>query len=176
MFERLDMYVLAGLFAAYFGVLALGMFWQSQTVRGPWLYLLRAFFPNWQFYHQVGSVPHLYVRSQEAQGPWSDWRMVYPRHQRSTWRLFHNPWGNRDLAQQNLVEHLSSDIKELGEGADASQLVSYQLVCRLAAHAIRTHQLQATASHYQLEIRLERSGPQGLISTDTVLRSPSMTL
>ena len=170
------MYILAGLFAAYFGVLALGMFWQSQTVRGPWFYLLRAFFPNWQFYHQVGPVPHLYVRSQEPGGQWSDWGNVYPRHQRSVWRLFHNPWGNRDLAQQNLVEHLSSDIKELGEGADASQLVSYQLVCRLAAHTIRIHKLEALVSHYQLEIRLERCGPQGLISTDTVLRSPSMSL
>ena len=104
------MHILAGLFVLYFCLLALGMFWRSQTVRGPWFYLLRAFFPNWQFYHLVGPVPHLYVRSQAPDAPWNDWRLVYPRQQRHVWRLFHNPWGNRDLAQQNLVEHLCSDV------------------------------------------------------------------
>ena len=157
----------------YFGLLTLSLFWRSHTVRGPWFFLFRAFFPNWQFYHLVGPVPHLYVRSQAPGGEWSDWQWVYPRQVRSVWRLFHNPWGNRDLAQQNLVDHLSSDIKELGEGADASQLVSYQLVCRLAAQAARTRQ---AAGHYQLELRMERPSPQGVLSSDTVLRSPEMTL
>ena len=76
------MHILAGLFVLYFCLLALGMFWRSQTVRGPWFYLLRAFFPNWQFYHLVGPVPHLYVRSQAQDAPWSEWRLVYPRQQR----------------------------------------------------------------------------------------------
>ena len=67
-------------------------------------------------------------------------------------------------------------MKDLGEGADASQLVSYQLVCRLAAHAVRQYKLEDNPTHYQLEIRLERSDPQGLISTDTVLHSPSLKL
>jgi hypothetical protein len=157
----------------YFGLLTLSLFWRSHTVRGPWFFLFRAFFPNWQFYPLVGSVPLLYVRSQTAGGDWCDWQLVYPRQARSVWRLFHNPWGNRDLAQQNLVDHLSSDIKDLGEGADASRLVSYQLVCRLAVQAVRAQQ---TAGPYQLEIRLERFSPQGVLSSDTVLRSPEMAL
>lgn len=157
----------------YFALLTLGLFWRSHTMRGPWFFLFRAFFPNWQFYHLIGSVPLLYVRSQADGGEWRDWQLVYPRQARSAWRLFHNPWGNRDLAQQNLVDHLSSDIKDLGEGADASGLVSYQLVCRLAAQAARTQQ---AGGHYQLEIRLERFSPQGALSSDTVLRSPEMAL
>jgi hypothetical protein len=157
----------------YFALLTLSLFWRSHTVRGPWFFLLRAFFPNWQFYHLVGAVPHLYVRCQNADGQWQPWQWIYPRQTRSIWRLFHNPWGNRDLAQQNLVDHLSSDIKDLGEGADASHLVSYQLVCRWAAQAARAHQ---GAGRYQLELRMERSSPQGMISSDTVLRSPEMVL
>ena len=149
------------------------LFRSQHTLRGPWWYLLRAFFPNWQFYHQVGAVPHLYVRSAQEGGDWQDWVWVYPRQPRRFWRLFHNPWGNRDLAQQNLVDHLSSDIKDLGEGADASQLVSYQLVCRLAAQAARAQQAQGL---YQLEIRMEKPSPQGVLSSDTVLRSPEMAL
>ena len=65
----------------------------------------------------------------------------------------------------------------LGEGADASHLVSYQLVCRHARQAIREHMDSAAQgvtapAMYQLEIRLERPDPQGLVSSDTVLRSP----
>lgn len=169
------MRIWVGLFVLYFGLLALGMFYRQQTVRGPWFFLFRAFFPNWQFYHQVGPVPHLYVRVAPNGGDWGEWHWIYPRQPRNFWRLFHNPWGNRDLALQNLVDHLSSDIKELDEGADASHLVSYQLVCRHALQAVKAHTGGvATTDLYQLEIRLERPSPQGLISSDTVLRSPAM--
>ena len=161
------------LLLVYFALLTVSLFWRSHTVRGPWFFLFRAFFPNWQFYHLVGSVPHLYVRFQIKGGEWHAWQGIYPRQTRSVWRLLHNPWGNRDLAQQNLVDHLSSDIKDLGEGADASQLVSYQLVCRLAAQTARAQQ---AVGLYQLEIRMERPSPQGVLSTDTVLRSPEMAL
>ncbi|NDC61182.1 MAG: hypothetical protein EBZ60_04090, partial [Betaproteobacteria bacterium] len=131
------MTTIAGLILIYFVWLAIGLVWRSQTVRGPWFFLFRAFFPNWQFYHQVGPVPHLYVRCQAPDQGWSDWQWVYPRYPRRLWHLFHNPSGNLALAGQNLVEHLSSDIKDLGEGQNAAPLVSYQLVCRLAAQAVR---------------------------------------
>jgi len=160
----------------YFAWLALGLFWQTRTVRGPWFFLLRAFFPNWQFYHQVGPVPHLYVRYQTDSQAWSDWLWVYPRRERSFWNLFNNPWGNRALAEQNLVDHLSSDIKDLGEGQDASPLVTYQLVCRLAAHALRRWHPDLREGLYQLEIRMERPDSRGHVSSDTVLRSPEMAL
>ncbi len=160
----------------YFAWLALGLLWQTRTVRGPWFFLLRAFFPNWQFYHQVGPVPHLYVRYQTKTSDWSEWHWVYPRRDRNFWHLFHNPWGNRALAEQNLVDHLSSDIKDLGEGQDASPLVTYQLVCRLAATALRRLHPDLGEGQYQLEIRLERPDPSGYISSDTVLRSPEMAL
>ena len=75
----------------YFALLTLGLFWRSHTMRGPWFFLFRAFFPNWQFYHLIGSVPLLYVRSQADGGEWRDWQLVYPRQARSMWRLFHNP-------------------------------------------------------------------------------------
>ena len=162
-----------GLLLAYFVVLGLSMVFRRHTVKGPWLFLFRAFFPNWQFFHKVGPVPHLYVRSQDAAQQWGDWHWVYPRRQRHVGNLFHNPQGNLLLAQQNLVDHLSSDIKELGEGADAAPLVSYQLVCRLAAQAAKAH---GGLGLYQLELRLEEPQPKGYGSSHTVLRSPEMTL
>ena len=161
------------LLVAYFAVLAVSLVYRRQTVRGPWLFLFRAFFPNWQFFHKVGPVPHLYVRYQGEAQPWSDWQWVYPRGQRQLLDVFHNPHGNLLLAQQNLVDHLSSDIKDLGEGADASPLVSYQLVCRLAAQAARAHIHQGLC---QFELRLERPSPHDFSQSDTVLRSPEIAL
>lgn len=161
------------LLLAYFGVLSLSLVFRKRTFRGPWLFLFRAFFPNWQFFHKVGSVPHLYIRYQDALGAWSEWQWVYPRRIRHWTDLFHNPQGNLLLAQQNLVDHLSSDIKDLGEGADARPLVSYQLVCRLAALAAR---LQAGLGLYQFELRLEEPTPQGFAASHTVLRSPELAL
>lgn len=170
------MQTITWLFLLYFGILTLGLVWRSRTVRGPWFFLFRAFFPNWQFYHQVGPVPHLYVRHQTAGQAWSDWLWVYPRRARSIWNVFHNPWGNIALAEQNLVDHLSSDIKDLGEGQDASSLVSYRLVCRLAAEALRRQHPSLNQGLYQLEIRLERPTASGFASSDTVLRSPELVL
>ena len=161
------------LLVAYFAVLAVSLVYRRQTVRGPWLFLFRAFFPNWQFFHKVGPVPHLYVRYQGVAQPWSDWQWVYPRRQRQLLDVFHNPHGNLLLAQQNLVDHLSSDIKDLGEGADASPLVSYQLVCRLASQAARENIHQGLC---QFELRLERPSPHGFSQSDTVLRSPDIQL
>ena len=106
------------LLLAYFAVLAVSLVYRRHTVRGPWFFLFRAFFPNWQFFHKVGPVPHLYVRFQNEAQSWSDWQWVYPRRQRHLLDVFHNSHGNLLLAQQNLVDHLSSDIKDLGEGAD----------------------------------------------------------
>lgn len=170
------MQTITWLFLIYFALLTLGLVWRSRTIRGPWFFLFRAFFPNWQFYHQVGPVPHLYVRHQMSGEDWSDWSWVYPRRSRSIWNLFHNPWGNLALAEQNLVDHLSSDIKDLGAGQDASGLVTYQLVCRLAAVSVRRQSASIQQGFYQFEIRLERPHAQGFISSDTVLRSPELAL
>lgn len=168
------MRVLMGLFVLYFGLLGLSLFYRQQTVRGPWFFLMRAFFPNWQFYHLVGPVPHLYVRCTGDGHTWGEWHWIYPRQTRHALALFHNPEGNRDLALQNLVEHLSSDVKDLGEGADASRLVSYQLVCRYARQAILQRLPEAAPSAYQFELRLEQPSPQGLLRSDTVLKSPAL--
>ena len=161
------------LLLAYFVVLGMSLVKRQHTLRGPWLFLFRAFFPNWQFFHKVGPVPHLYIRFQTDTLVWSDWHWVYPRRPRKLFDLFHNPQGNLLLAQQNLVDHLSSDIKDLGEGADASPLVSYQLVCRLAAQAAREHTHSGLC---QFELRLERPTLQGYGESHTVLRSPEMAL
>lgn len=138
------------LFIAYLALLAWAMGRRSPLVQGPWLFFLRAFFPNWKFYHAVGRPPRLHVRARQACGEWLPWQQVYPRSPRRWTHLVHNPGVNLALSHQNLVDHLAGDINALPEGADVRDCVSYQLVCRLARQAVPS---QAVA--WQFEVRLE---------------------
>ena len=47
----------------YFLVLLATLMVTTRTVHGPWLFLFRAFFPNWKFYHSLGWQPNLFVRT-----------------------------------------------------------------------------------------------------------------
>ncbi len=118
--------------AAYFAFVLASLVLRGREVTGPWLYLLRGFFPNWRFYHGFGHQPRLFIRTLDPAGEWGDWQMFIPRAPFSLANLAHNPLNNLLLAQQNLVDHLAFDIQYLPEGKDARELVSYQLVMRLA--------------------------------------------
>jgi hypothetical protein len=155
----------AALVLAYFGLLTWGLKGRGPVLQGPWFFFLRAFFPNWKFFHAVGRAPRLYVRAQTGPQTWSDWQLVYPRQPRRLSHLFHNPVGNLALTQQNLVDHLAQDINDLPEGADLSQAVSFELVRRLAHDAVRgghwgpvplTTPALAPAHAWQFELRMER--------------------
>lgn len=170
------------LIVAYFVVLGLAMRQRKRVVHGPWLFMFRAFFPNWQFYHGLGYAPRLFVRGQTAAGQWTGWHGVYPRMPRQWGHLVHNPSVNLALTQQNWVDHLSSDIHDLPEGADIQQRVTYQLVTRLAHQAIRgghwgpdgttVRMIDAELPPvvaFQFEVRLHRLGSD---QVEPLLQSP----
>ena len=157
--------ITALLVLAYLGLLVWTLRRRGPALQGPWFFFLRAFFPNWKFFHAVGRAPRLYVRGQDAQGRWSDWQCVYPRLERQLGHLLHNPAVNLALTQQNLVDHLAGDINELPEGADIQDRVSYQLVARLAQDAAQGGRWGdapllalplAACSAFQFELRMER--------------------
>ena len=175
-FDRMDtimrtMELTALLILAYFAWLAVALRKRQRTVQGPWLFLLRAFFPNWQFFHGLGPAPRLWVRAQGQPGQWSNWQAVYPRLPRRAWHLLHNPAVNLALSHQNLVEHLATDVHDLAENADIRDCVSYQLVTRLARDAVQggrwadtpmLHRLDGfTPQAFQFEIRLLHLGQAG---------------
>lgn len=120
------------LVAGYFAFLLLSLVRRGPTVSGPWLFLLRSFFPNWRFYHGFGVQPRLFIRTADADGQWSDWQMYLPRARFSLSDLVHNPDNNLALANQNLVDHLSFDVQTLPEGRDVRRLVTYRMVSLLA--------------------------------------------
>jgi len=148
----------------YFGFLALTLVVGSRVIQGPWLFLLRSFFPNWRFYHRVGQQALLQwrVRPQAVSGPgdskvaqqdWSDWQAVLPRAQRRLSHLLHNPHVNLKLANQNQLDHLVADLRESSDTAAVSALVSYQLVQRIASQAAQQATITA-ATHWQFRVLL----------------------
>ena len=162
------------LLVLYFVVLLATLLFKSRVIRGPWLFLLRAFFPNWKFFHAVGHVPHLMARSATADATgtlvWSDWLLIYPRRPRRWFHVFHNANTNLGLAQQNLVDHFWGDLYDLPDGADARQLVTYRLMARLVAQQLTAQ--HGPHSHHQFELHMVLDGPHSERDRYTMLQSP----
>jgi hypothetical protein len=82
--------------------------------------------------------------------------------------LLHNADVNLALSQQNLVDHLASDINALKDGEDIRERVTYQLVSRLAREA-----LEGDVTAYQFELRLPPAlGAGSVDALDCMLQSP----
>ena len=140
------------LLAAYFVFLLASLRRRGRVISGPWLFLLRSFFPNWRFYHGFGAQPRLFLRIASVDGNWSDWKMFMPRAPFRLGGLVHNPRNNLLLANQNLVDHLSFDVQTLPDGRDVRTLVTYQMVDRLARELIAAR--GETCAQYQFQLRL----------------------
>ena len=138
--------------AAYFLFLLISLKRRGQVISGPWLFLMRSFFPNWRFYHGPGNQPRLFWRIQDENQQWTDWHMFMPRAKFNLRDWFHNPRNNLTLANQNLVDHLSADIIALPDDGDVRDLVTYRLVMQLARHLITRESLAPV--HYQFQLRL----------------------
>jgi hypothetical protein len=160
----------------YLLVLVFSLLVKTPIIKGPWLFLMRAFFPNWKFFHAAGHVPHLYARAALGQVggdiTWSDWIWIYPRRQRRWFHVVHNFDTNLGLAQQNLVDHFWADLYDLPQGADPRELVTYQLVTRLVDEVL--DQRYPARSHQQFELRMELSSRVQMIDSDVMMTSPVM--
>ncbi len=162
------------LFVVYFVVLLTTLVVKTPTVKGPWLFLLRAFFPNWKFFHAVGHVPQLFARaatlSQAGHSEWSDWALIYPRRARHWFHLLHNPDTNLGLAQQNLVDHFWADLYDLPDGADPRALVTYTMVSRLAQQVMRAQHPEM--HQFQFELRMVLSDRTQVIDSQVMMTAP----
>jgi hypothetical protein len=171
------------LILAYFVLLAVTLRKRWGIIQGPWLFFFRAFFPNWKFYHGINPAPRLYVRGQSESGTWTDWFLIYPRLPRKLIHWVHNPAVNLALTHQNLVDHLANDINDLPTERDVRDLITYQLVSRLARQAMQGDRWgdqamiaiehPSTLTAFQYEVRMEL--PEGA-SSQTMLQSPVMPL
>lgn len=161
------------LVAAYFFFLMATLLLRTRTISGPWLFLLRSFFPNWRFYHRVGHLRLLFVRFRDDGDEWQPWQDMTPRAVRNSLQLLHNPDINLALANQNLIEHLTTDILDMQQEQNVQEFVTYQMVMRLVRYLLQQQSMEHTISHFQFQIRLVP--PFEKASEDTaLLTSPAM--
>lgn len=162
------------LIAAYFVFLLISLKRRGKLINGPWLFLLRSFFPNWRFYHGPGDQPRLFWRVQNADRRWTEWHMFMPRARFQWFDWIHNPRNNLTLANQNLIDHLSADISVMPDDADVRNLLTYQLTQQLTRHLISSSDTAVGApANYQFQLRLV---PAYIVPDEsmTVLTSPAL--
>jgi len=170
----------AALVLAYFLAILISLKLRRHDVQSRHLHFLRAFFPNWRFYHAVGHRPTLELRIRGEQETWSDWIPHFPRAHHRALQFIHNPEINLQLVEQTLIEHLAGDLAEMSDDEDVTDLVSYRLTIRLAnklalqqAHSVVPQPTQGLC--YQFRIRLIHAlDLQG--DNPTVLVSPTLHL
>ena len=158
----------------YFLVLVLTLFYKTPIIQGPWLFLLRSFFPNWKFFHAVGYVPHLYARAAtvgaDGQLCWTEWVHLYPRTRQSFWHLFHNPQTNLGMAQQNLIDPFWADLNDAPDNFDPRSFVTYQLVAHFVTGVLKSQ--FPTHTHDQFELRMLLDNTVETIHSHVMMTSP----
>lgn len=143
------------LIAAYFVFLLISLKRRGKVINGPWLFLLRSFFPNWRFYHGPGDQPRLFWRVQDADGRWCDWQMFMPRAPFHILDWVYNPRNNLTLANQNLIDHLCADIAVMPENSDVRDQLTYQLTQQLTRYLISSADTVLSAPvRYQFQLSL----------------------
>ena len=173
----------AALVLAYFVAILISLKLRRHDVQSRHLHFLRAFFPNWRFYHAVGHRPTLELRVQGELETWSDWIPYFPRADRRALQFVYNPEINLQLVDQTLIEHLAGDLAEMSDDEDVTDLVSYRLTIRLAQkltmQRLAMQRMEplafpaAQAFVYQFRVRLIHAlEPQG--DNPTVLVSPTL--
>lgn len=127
-----------------------------------WLFLLRAFFPSWKFFDDVGAELRLEVRVGPANGSSiespeklsGNWINCLPEIPRSFQNLFFNPEGNHLHACHNLLSHLKLDILESDAAHPETvlQKATYMMTHRLAEHQIHSLNLVDPPFWFQFRV------------------------
>jgi hypothetical protein len=134
----------------YLAVLVAVALMRAVPVRSRAVQRLRAFFPSWRFFDDVGHVPLLLVRtgpSEDALGRWQRGLGTAPRRWNA---IVLNPEANLQLAYGSLLSQLVADIEEMPESDDVEELVSYQLTHRL----VRARHPMPGGIYYQFRVAL----------------------
>lgn len=109
-----------------------------------WIFLLRAFFPSWRFFEDVGPELSLELRSGLSPDLLGEWHNALPPIARSWKNIVINPNGNFLHACHNLLNHLATEIQTHDRIGDRA---AYKLVRNLACM-----QTPDVDSHYQFRL------------------------
>lgn len=128
-------------------------------VRSAWVQQLRALFPSWRFFDDIGEVPVLWVRvasDETADLEACAWELALPTPRRRWWNLVWNPEASVRLAYDSLLVQLLHDADEHAE--TLSEQTSYRLTTHLAAYVLRQRGRAGAAVRYQLKVTSVMAG------------------
>lgn len=172
------------LLIAYVATLIVLASLRSLPVRSAIIQRLRAFFPSWRFFDDIGDMPVLWLRVQRQGAPPEDfepWQPCLPTPKRSGSMLVWNPDGNLRLAYDSLLMHLLTDADEqstqparTGAPTRLAACVSYQLTEQLVAFQLRRDPQAASIVRYQFKVTSVTAGA-ALHSGEDVIVSPVLS-
>lgn len=150
------------IFAFYFGILIIFSLLKVTYLKSRTVYLLRAFFPSWKFFDDIGEVPVLFYRVSEDGRDFGGWKICLEKSKRSLGSLFLNPQGNFLLACESHLQHLLTDLEENSNGGSVriENSVSYQLTKKLVRFQIMKRGLVGERFWYQFKLSVMFPGEQ----------------
>lgn len=133
---------------------------RAVPVASPVVQRLRALFPSWRFFDDIGDAPLLMVRvatsDDEAAIDTAPWEPCLPTPRRRVTDVLWNPQGNLRLAYDSLLMHLLTDIDE--HVGPIGSAVSFQLTEQLVAYQLRTHARTDRIVRYQFKLMTLAAG------------------
>jgi hypothetical protein len=143
-------YVLAGYFVVLVG-LSLA---RTMPVRFPAIQRLRAFFPSWKFFDDVGVAPRLYVRTGPGEDDLGDWQPCLPPVPRRAAALLVDAETTLWLAYGSLLAQLVDDVESMAPSGDVEALATYQMTLALVRRCAQA----APGQHLQWKLCLCEPG------------------
>ena len=157
--------LLRGLYLAARAARASSARLRSAPVPSPTVQLLKALWPSWRFFEDIGEVAVLRVRFGERASELGPWLPGLPRLSRRWSALVLSAEGNHLHACESLLQLLWSQMEEEAAEAEGGALdvatledmVSYRLTHQMARHALQAGHLAREAGalaslHYQFEL------------------------
>ncbi len=130
---------------------------RTRPIKSPTMQALRAFFPSWKFFDELGDVPVLLHRVGQDPSAMGPWQPSLPKLRRRAGSLLVNAEGNLWLAYGSVVQQLVIELDELPEadasGSDAAitERTTYQITRELVAFRIRELEAELPP-YYQFKV------------------------
>ncbi len=150
---KITMALAPALLGFYILLLIGASMWKSSEVSSPAIQMLRAFFPNWKFFEDLGTLPRLSYRFGPLPESLGDWRTPPPARKQPL-RLLYNSEGNLHLALGSLLQHLESDLLETDESRPEmlETATSYRLVRNWVESELENETENPQAGYYQFRL------------------------
>ena len=110
------------------------------------LNLIRALFPQWNFFDRVAFTFELYFKLNTSES----WQKINFDQKHTPLGLFANSKCNLSLAQFNTIEHFAIDVQEQATGSKITDLTTYHLLKSLLATKIS--EMGLTPTEFQFKV------------------------